>query len=327
MLARARFDQYAAAAFALRHPRLAHVLQALPYRVLHRLLVGATWLETWSRWPLKTLKMSDGLAKTFASIDPTGRRFGLAREVRRRFWRNRMYLETADLFVLLTGLDRAAFWREAITVEGRDNLLAARNEGPGAIVLGFRLGVYPLLPLALAGMGHDVAMVVGAEPLASLGEALGQRFAPASARRVRYLSARDPLVLARCREALDAGGLVCTLMELSPQRFNKTATVRFLGWDVNVPYGVPYLAAATGRSIVPAVFTREPGPRFRLRFLEPLAPPAGRAAVLSAAQDLYVLLEQQILRYPDQWVGWTLLESHLGVDITKAPEVAPSPAR
>lgn len=327
MLARARFDQYAAAEFALSHPRLAAALQAIPYPALHRLLAGATWLETWLRWPLKTIKMSEGLAAAFAAIDPDGRRFGLTDEVRRRFWRNRMYLETADLFVLLASLDKAAFRRRAIAVEGHDLLLLARDKGPGAIVLGFRLGVYPLLPLALGAMGHEVTMVVGAEPLAGLGKALGGRFAPASARRVRYLSARDPLVLARCREALDARGVVSTLMELSPQQFNRTASVRFLGWEVNVPYGIPYLAAATGRSIVPAVFVREPGPRFRLRFLEPLPPPAGKAEVLRTTQELYSLLERQVLLNPDQWVGWTLLKSHLGVDTSRSPEAAPGPAR
>ncbi len=327
MLARARFDQYAAAEFALSHSRLAAALRAIPYPALHRLLAGATWLETWLRWPLKTLKMSDGLAAAFAAIDPDGRRFGLTEEVRRRFWRNRMYLETADLFVLLANLDKAAFRRKAVAVEGHDTLLAVREKGPGAIVLGFRLGVYPLLPLALGAMGYDVTMVVGAEPLAGLGKALGERFAPASARRVRYLSARDPFVLARCREALDGQGLVATLMELSPQQFSRTTAVRFLGWEVQVPYGIPYLAAATGRSIVPAVFLREPGPRFRLRFLEPLPPPSGKASVLRTAQELYGLLEQQVLRYPDQWVGWTLLKSHLGIDVDRPPEAAHSLAR
>lgn len=315
MLARAQFDQYAAARVALSHPALFGLAKRLPYRGLHHLLVGLTWLETWVRWPLKTLKMSDGLGETFSTIDPRGERFGLTPDVRRRFWRNRMYLELADLFVLLNRLDNAGFRKRALTVEGVENLLRERERGPGAIVLGFRLGVYPLIPLALGALGYDVSMVVGGEPLAEMGQRLGERFAPRAARRVRFLSAGDPLVLARCREQLSAGGLVSTLMELSPQRFAKTTPVQFLGWQVHVPYGVPYLAAATGRSIVPTLFVREAGPRFRLKFLEPVPPPTDRGSVLERTQQLYTLLEQQVRRHPEQWVGWTLLESHLGVDI------------
>jgi lauroyl/myristoyl acyltransferase len=101
--------------------------------------------------------------------------------------------------------------------------------------------------------------------------------------------------------------------------------VRFLGWNVQVPYGIAYLAAATGRSIVPAALTREDGPRFRLRFGEAVAAPSrDRASIFATTQRLYGALEQRVREFPEQWAGWTLLE-HMGIQLeTKAGAAAPT---
>lgn len=316
MLARANFDQFASVDVALSHARLLRTIGKLPYRQLHALVSSLTRAETWLRSPLRTLRMLDGVDDTFERIDPDGGRLGLTPEVRRRFRKNLLYDGVADLAVLINGIDNPAFRRRALTVENRDTLDRARESGPGAIVIGFRLGGYPVIPMALGALGYDTSMIVGGRRLIRAGEELGEKFAPQGSRRVRYMSAQDSLVLARSIEGLNAGKVVCTLMELSPIKYAKTTPVQFLDWTINVAYGIPYLSAMTGRPIIPALLLREKGPRFRLRFLEPLAPPSrDRASILAATQNLYSVLEGQVREHPDQWVGWTILESHLGIDL------------
>lgn len=316
MLARADFDQFAAADVALAHARLFRAVGKLPGRPLHALVSSLTRAETWLRWPLRTLRMLDHVDDTFQRIDPEGSRFGLTQDFRRRFRSNFLYNGLADLAVLINGIDKPAFHRRALAIEGRAALDRERAAGPGAIVAGFRLGAYPVIPLALGALGYDVSMIVGGKRLIRAAQRLGETFSPQANSRIRYFSAQDPLVLARCHQALAAGGLVATLLELSPIKYQKTTSVRFLDWDINVPYGIPYLSAVTQRPVVPALLLPDGPARYRLRFLDPIPPPSrDRASVLATTRDLYAVLEEQVLRYPDQWVGWTILESHLGIDL------------
>ena len=326
MLARANFDQDSGANFATSHARLFRALGRLPYRSLHRALLALTWAETWLRYPLKTLSILDSVDETFSLLDPDGRRFGLTQKVRATFRKNLLYYQVCDLTVLLTSLEGSRTNRRALVVENEEVLLRERERGPGAIVAGFRIGAYPVVPWALASLGVPVSMIVGGAPLVEAGRKLGDEFLPQSSKRIRFLSARDPRALTRCLGSLNEGGLVCTLLELSPIDYAKTTEVQFLGWTIEVPYGIAYLGAATGRSIVPAILAREAGPRFRLRFGEPLpAPSRDRASIFQTTQQLYQALEQEVLRLPEQWIGWTLLNSHLGIDLqTKLTATAPT---
>lgn len=319
MLARASFDQAATIKFALSHARLFKGLGRLPHRPLHKTIVGLIWLYTWLRWPLKTLRMLDGVDETFSLLDPDGQRFGLTKKVRADFRRNLLYFQLADLTILLTSLESPRFRRRALLMENEEVLLRERERGPGTIVAGFRIGAYPVVPWALATLGFPVSMIVGTEPFVEMGQGLGKKFLPESTGRIHFISAEDPRVLARCLDNLNAGGFVCTLAELPPIGFTKTTEVRFLDWTIRVPYGIAYLAAATGRSIVPAALTRESGPRFRMRFGEPLPPPSrDRASILQGTQQLYQALEEKVRQFPEQWIGWTMLASHMGVELQPA---------
>jgi hypothetical protein len=323
MLARANFEPYGAARFVLKHPNAFEKLGRMPYRLLHRGLVAAARAETWLRWPLRTLNLQDWLRDSFETVDPGGGRFGLTEPVRKAYQDYRLYLDTPDLAVLLLNLKSKRFWRSAISVENEGVLTRVQQEQPGAIVVGFRIGAYPVLPIALAGRGLDVSMIVGGEPLAELGQRLGETYAPRLARRIQYIDSLDHGVLATARNDLDSGRVVCTLLEMSPIKYAKATNVRFLGWDVDVPYGIPYLSAVTGRSIIPIVITREGGPHFRMQYLDPIpAPRQDRDSIFSTTQALWTALERQVLRYPDQWIGWTRLSSHLGIDLS-APRNEP----
>jgi lauroyl/myristoyl acyltransferase len=316
MLAAANFDMPASAALAVKHARICRAMGRLPHPVLHRLVSTLARAETWLRWPLRTLHTLDFVDQTFERIDPDGTRFGLTEDIRKRFRRNLLYDSLADLAVLINKIDYEAFRKRALTVEGEEILRDELVSRPGAIVVGFRLGGHPVLPLALGALGYDTLMIVAGAHLAQMGESIGKTYAPRAGAHVRYVDAGDRLVLARATEALNSGDVVATLAELSPLSFAKTTEVRFLDWTIRVPYGIPYLSAVTGRPVIPAVLASEKGARFRLRFLEPLPVPArDRASIFAGTQALYGVLEEQVRHHPEQWVGWTVLESHLGIDL------------
>lgn len=326
MLARARFDQISRAKFAIEHPSLFRAIGRVPYTLLHRLLVALIRAETWLRYPLLTLRALDSVDETFSLLAPDGERFGLTAKARREFRKNLLYYQIADLVVLLTSLDKPGFRRRALRFENEEALLREREEGPGAIVAGFRMGAYPAVPWVLGSLGFPVSMIVGTGVFAETGRGLGRELVPDSADGVRFMGAEDARTLARSLETLNAGGLVGTLLELAPIEYARTTEVQLFEWRIKVPYGVAYLAAATGRSIVPAALTREDGPRFTMRFGEPLPAPArDRASILECTQRLYRALEERVLQFPGQWMGWPMFATQAGVELRPtAPTEAPT---
>jgi hypothetical protein len=106
MLARAGFDQFASADTAVAHARFLRAICKVPPRPLHALISTLVRAETWLRWPLRTLKMLDGVDDTLRRIDPDGARFGLTPALQRRFRRNLLHDGIADLAVV--GWDRQA---------------------------------------------------------------------------------------------------------------------------------------------------------------------------------------------------------------------------
>ena len=260
--------------------------------------------------------MLDSVDATFAQLDSDGRRFGLTKKVRSRFRGNLLYSQIADVFLLFTHLGKPGFRRGALAIENQEALFREKERGPGVIVAGFRIGAYTAVPWVLGSLASPVTMIVGNKSFVEMGEGLGDKFVRGPSRGLRFVDAQDPRALARSLSTLNSGGIVGTMLELSPNEYAKTMEVRFLGWNIQVPYGVSYLAAATGRSIIPAALTREPGPRFRMRFGEPLPPPArDRASIHRSTQQLYSALEQQVLELPEQWTGWMLLPSQKGIEL------------
>ena len=72
----------------------------------------------------------------------------------------------------------------------------------------------------------------------------------------------------------------------------------------------------TARPVIPAALTQRRGPRFGLRFREPV-PAASRdqESLRAQAQQLYAELECHVRRVPEQWIGWVLLESNMGIQL------------
>lgn len=318
MFARAEFDQFATASYALSNARLMSGLKLLPPGVVRRGVFGFAWLEAWLRWPLTTLKLGDRIDETLAAIDPHGERFGFTPPVRRRFKRNILFNQLPELVALMSALDRKGVREKTLAIGGREILHRELEAGPGAIVAGFRTGPFQAFPWAIAAAApdRDVAMIVGTEHLARLGRRLGETFIGGLNERVTFLDAQDTGVLAQSLRTLKAGGIVATLLELSPTEFARKTTVNFLDWRIEVPYGLSYLSAATSRPVITTALTRRRDGRFGLRFREP-TPAAGRGpeSLKAQTQQLYAELERCVLRVPEQWIGWVLLDSNMGIDL------------
>jgi lauroyl/myristoyl acyltransferase len=312
VLARTAFKQDRTTNFALSKERLIKAVSRLPYPLVHRLLVAGIRAETWLRYPLLTLNAKDSFDETFDALDPNGTRLGLTKSVRESYERNALYNEMADLVTLLMYMDDARFRKRALRFENEDVLLREIESGPGAIVAGFRIGAYAALPWVLGTLSPSVLMIVGDERFARMAQELGEAFIPNSARALTFLRAKEPLVLSRSQAMLKGGGVVSTLVDTSPIKYEKTTEVKLFDGTIEAAYGIPYLSAVTGRSIVPAVLTRAKGPRFTLRFDEPIEAPARDSqSVREGAQRLYGSLEKLVRRFPDQWVGWTTLKSQM----------------
>jgi len=318
MFARAEFNQFSAGNYAVSNARVIRAFRRLPPGAVRSAVLGFTWLETWLRWPLATLKLGDQIDETLAVIDPDGDRYGFSEPVRRRFKRNILYYSIADLFSLMNALEREDLREETLTIRGAEILEDECQAGPGAIVAGFRTGPYPAFPWAVAAAapGRDVVMIVSTEQLASLARKLGETFIGRLNERVSFLSAQDSGVLAKSLRALKAGGIVATLLELSPVEFARKTPVSFLDWRIEVPYGLSYLSAITARPVIPAALTRRRGARFGLRFRESV-PAAARdqESLRGQTQQLYAELERHVRRVPEQWIGWMLLESNMGIHL------------
>jgi len=318
MFARAEYDQFATASHALSNARLVSGLKLLPPGVVRRGVFGFAWLEAWLRWPLTTLKLGDRIDETLAVIDPDGERFGFTPAVRRRFKRNILYNQLPELVSLLSALDREGVREKTLAIRGSEILSRECEAGPGVIVTGFRTGPFQAFPWAIAAAapGREVAMIVATEHLVRLGERLGETFIDGLNERVTFLDAQDSSVLAKSLRTLKAGGIVATLLELSPTEFARMTTVSFLDWRIDVPYWLSYLSAITSRPVITAALTRRRGEGFGLRFREPV-PAALRdpESLKAQTQELYAELERLVRRVPEQWIGWMLLDSNMGIDI------------
>jgi lauroyl/myristoyl acyltransferase len=326
MFARSGFNPYVASDFATANAGLIRALRRVPPGMVRAGVFSVAFFETWLRWPLATLHIGDRIDADLEAADPGGVRLGLTDAQRTAIKQNILYGQVADLYALMNAIDTPRLRTRALEVRGQEVIDRQRERGPGAIVVGFRTVTHPAFPWALASAAGEVSFIVGSRHLAALGERLGSTFIRRTSERVHFLDAQDTGVLARSLSALKAGGTVATLLELSPLPFQRTTPVEFLGMTIDVPYGVSYLSAMTGRPVIPAWLARRRGTLFRLSFGEPVPAPARNPAAIKAqTQQLYSELERRVRRTPEQWIGWTLLQPNAAPELDTL-KTSPAPA-
>lgn len=180
-----------------------------------------------------------------------------------------------------------------VEVRGWEHYQRARELGKGVILVSAHYGCWELIPAAVSLRGQPTTVLVQ-KPSQDAFDRLFRRFRAYAG--VRTLDNDSLLGLRPLLRALEAGetvGLVVDQHGESEKLFGD-----FFGHRVSLPEGPAFLARRLGTPIVP-VLIRWQDRGHVLEFFAPLAFEADAAALM---QRIYAWLEEQIRRYPENWL-------------------------
>jgi lauroyl/myristoyl acyltransferase len=251
------------------------------------------------RHPFSSRKARRQVRSFITSLDISGLKPAAAnasRDYAERGW-------PADMAILLLHLNDAKFRQRALSIEDRAALDDALAQGRGAIVAGVHLGPHAALPLTLAQLGYEVA-VVGDERILNTGRKLAGACLLEAASRLSWLPVGDASSLMRARATLRRNAIVVAFIEQFVEA-PRNAAVTLFGRRVTASAMLPYLASLARSPIVPASMISDRGPAFSLRF-EPAfaAPERNDQAIGETMTNLFQVVERRALERPEQWLLW-----------------------
>ena len=217
----------------------------------------------------------------------------------------RMYLER----LLLTELPPKHLerWlRERCTISGLDNLDRARASGRGAILVGFHIGSYSLIPYLVASRGYAVTHLSGTEAASDV--AFNRRIAElrAAGQDCRLTCVGGALGVRALLQTIMRGETAMLLCD-SGVAEGQGIEIRFLGRWLRATEGTAWLARRTGAPVLPVVITWQPDGSHHLS-IEPELRVASSIDDSSYIRDItsaiHAVLERQILQAPAQWFKW-----------------------
>ncbi|WP_176559680.1 lysophospholipid acyltransferase family protein [Teichococcus rhizosphaerae] len=183
------------------------------------------------------------------------------------------------------------FWKEGrIVVEGAEHLPRGR-----VVVAGLHLGNWEVIGAALCALGHPVNFIYQ-PPLSPTKHAIAIRARTAYGARLIQPSTMAPREALRGLEADQP--LLIYLDEYKHGLVNAPALGRPLPKGGNIATALR-LAARTGAPLVAAYALREPGPRFRLRFLPPLPVSGDLPADIAALEGV---IDPVVRANLEQWL-------------------------
>ena len=188
---------------------------------------------------------------------------------------------------------------QAVRVEGRQNLDAARRDGRGAIIHTGHLGNWEVGAATIRRMGQ--AMSVVALPHAD--PRLDRLFTDQRRRCALEVIPIGPGAAQRSLAALRRGELVGLLGDREFGRHGVPLT--FLGRTTTLPDGPALLSLRSRAPIVPSFLLRDAADRFRLSIEPPIWPESSRAvadAVTALTRRYATVLERYIHQEPTQWL-------------------------
>jgi KDO2-lipid IV(A) lauroyltransferase len=203
----------------------------------------------------------------------------------------------ADL-IQIPRLDVQRFARERLTIEGLEHVIAARDSGRGAIVVGAHAGNPEMSVQGLAA--HGVLFFALAEtltPPALLDLTNRLRMAHGHVyREISMAALRDTV------RRLRRGELVAVLVDRDVT--NSGVPMEFFGEVTRMPLGAIELALRTGADLIPASSRRLPGYKFHASIGPPLdviRTGDFDADVRANARRVLDVLEERIACDPGQW--------------------------
>jgi len=201
--------------------------------------------------------------------------------------------------------EQPGFFDQFVTVSGRSDLL--HNNGPSCVFLASHFGPQTALPFLLASSGIRLTTVMAA-PERELVWSLLSSYCPNAASRIELVGVPDRTVLTKCPNALRRGDSALVFMEFSESDAPSKARARFFEFDVPAPEGPFFLAALSGRPVVPVRALHDGDRHLRLIIDDPIDIPRGRREELGEIiMDRWEWLEARVRDHPAQWLGWQLV--------------------
>jgi lauroyl/myristoyl acyltransferase len=232
----------------------------------------------------------------------------------------RMYLER----LLLTELPprRLERWvRERCKISGLDNLDRARAAGRGAILVGFHLGSYSLIPYLVASRGYAVTFFSG--PEATSDGAINRRIAElrAAGQDCRLTWVGGALGVRALTKRIRLGETAIVLCD-SGVGAGQGIEIQFLGRWLRATEGTAWLARRTGAPLLPVVITWQADGSHHLsieREVHVASSIDDSCYIRDVTSAVHAVLERQILRTPAQWFKWKDLHE-MSSPIVEIPE-------
>lgn len=183
-----------------------------------------------------------------------------------------------------------------LLITGWEHAERALHSGRGVILVSAHFGCWEMIPAVVALQGFPVTVAVQ-KPSEPAFEALFtqfRHFAGVQTCNNDYTGLRQIVAALKRRE--------CVGLVIDQHGENERLIGRFFGHRVSLPEGPATLARRYDAVLVP-VLNRWWGSKQHMEFFAPIAP-ADFESDLALMQSIYDWLEQQIRRYPENWL-WT----------------------
>lgn len=183
------------------------------------------------------------------------------------------------------------------------------------IVVVPHLAYFHAAPIVLAARGKKPAVLSNPVSYGLLRPAL-EAISPSFLERMEYIQVPGPGSARAALSALQRGQPLVVFPEVD---MGITANVRaesmpFLGRRVRVPTSIARFARLAQADIVP-LSVLPGGPRqVVIAFDTPVAPPESRSADTAVSLRLFEWLERAVLRCPQWWWCWPMIDSDMSVD-------------
>lgn len=201
--------------------------------------------------------------------------------------------------------------------------MVTRNKSP-FIFCTFHFGSYWLLVNWLGRQNRDFSILVRQELFEQQSKLFGQyyqnmieRFGITS--KVNILNAEEPGILLKLAREVKNGRSVVVYLDgnTGSGKPEENTQVNFLGRNIEVRKGIPYLSYLTGVPIVPVIQYRKKNYKNVLRLCKPLLATKGQSREEFSEESLqfiYDIFGRHIKSYPDQWEGWNYIHTSLILD-------------
>lgn len=220
----------------------------------------------------------------------------------------------------LQNLDREILHLSDVSdIEGETSLVT-HSDSP-FIFCTFHFGSYWLLVNWLGRQNKDFSILVRQELYEQQSKLFGQyyenmieRFGITS--KVNILNAEEPGILLKLAREVKSGRSLVVYLDgnTGSGKPEENTQVKFLGREIQVRKGIPYLSHLTSTPIIPVIQYRKKNFKNVMRLGKPLQAAPGQTRdefSNESLQYIYKTFGKHIKSYPDQWEGWNYIHTAL----------------